>query len=74
MEKLKEKYWKQFLREDHLIKQGQLSGAAKQYLEMKEGWKAYRAQKDIEHARDKPFRRDDLCATASTRTRGGGEW
>ena len=55
---LKEKYWHTFEKEDDLIRQSQLSGAAKERQELKAAWKAFRAAKDKEHDEERDMRRE----------------
>lgn len=57
-EKLKEKYWNTYLKEDEAIKQSQLSGAAKEKQEAKDFWRTYRQEQEAEYALEAPFRRE----------------
>ena len=55
---LKEKYWHTFEKEDDIIRQSQLSGAAKERQELKAVWKAFRLAKDKEFEEEREMRRE----------------
>lgn len=55
---LKEKYWKQFESEDDAIRQGQLSGVAKERAMWKTEWRQYRADCEIAYAEEAQERVD----------------